>query len=258
MLAESTSLSERSRRTMVRTGGWAAVAVVFAVLLVGSASGAPAPSVASPVTKTWSAPYTGGAGFSLIIGTTDGCSAVGLPVPPSFNTTTGVGYLSSNGSARSCPGVNSSLLWEMDDVLEGPSSTTTTGVHDLKASWGLNFAVDLAAHRGKATQNATASFEVEIILELVKLTSSQSLPGTTNSTLYSQSIYTGTYSHTYRKVPVTTDFNATLSKKAHYAFEAYVYSEIYLFVSPGSSSASASVNMGSAGNDVVLKSVTMS
>jgi hypothetical protein len=179
-------------------------------------------------------------------------------VPPTFNATTGVGHLSSNGSARSCPGANSSLLWEMNDVLEGPSFPSATGVPDLKASWGLNFAVALAAHRGTAPQNATASYEVEIILPLINRTSNQNLAGTTTSVLHAHGIYAGTDSHTYRKVPVRTEFNTTLSKKAHYAFEAYVYSEISLFASPGSSSASASVNMGSAGNEVVLRSVTMS
>jgi hypothetical protein len=245
------------RRAAVRTGGGVVAALALVVVLVGSASGAPALAGAGPVTKTWTAPYTASQ-FGILIASLGGCSSVGLQVSPFFNVTSGLAYVSDNASARSCPGTNSTVFWEMDAVLESAAFTTTTGVHHVKASWSLNFVVDLAAHRGKTSQNATASYELAASLELVDLTTDTDVIGNITNALFTHTIYTGTYSHTYLKDPVTSYFNGTLSKKDRYAFEAYVFNDLDVSVTPGSSSASASVNLGSAGNDAVLKSVTMS
>jgi hypothetical protein len=257
MYDASVQRATRRRTKFPHAGAWAIAAVAVAIFLIGTAAGAPAPTVRAAASKSWSAPYTNGTQFGILFGSTGGCSSVGLSVSPFFNTTTGHGFLASNASARSCPGGNSSALWEMDAVLESPVFTTTTGAHHLRVNWSLSFAVNLSAHRGGVHQNASAYYEVGAFVQLVNTTTDTDVAGVEYQPIFTDALYSGTYSHAYHKVAVTSYFNATLSKTQHYVWEAYVYCDLFTFVTTGSSSAFASVNVGSGGNTAVVKSVSL-
>jgi len=231
------------------------VVIAGAALLVNTASAA---SLATPATKiTYKAPYGGisGTGFG---GVSSGCGlAATLLVYPFFNLTTGVGTESDKVTAHSCGTANGTLSLDSSTGLNGTTFTTTTGLHHFVANWVLTFSVDLVATPGGASQSALAYYIVLGGLNVFDTTNNMTyragqadVPGLTHY------ITSGTYTRTFTKVHETTYLNVSLVSGHMFRMQVGVAVVLYLSVSPGSSSASATVNLGSGGKHGVLTSFT--
>jgi hypothetical protein len=128
-------------------------------------------------------------------------------------------------------------------------------VHHIKATWDFDLSVKLVATPGSPSQTADAYFLIVPQLYLVDLTNG-SLFNADNSPYFLHAITSGTYSHHYPKIALVLYLNATLVKGHIYEFGVFQYLDVYAGVSPGTSSAYASANMGSGGRSAFLASVS--
>ena len=230
-----------------------AAAMVVVLLFVGSAAAAPAISAASTV--TYKAPYSGAA-YGTINDYSTGCGvAMSAPVLPVMNLTSGYAFESVKASARSCGGQNGTgNVQAVESFFSSTFNATTKGLHRWTSEWVANFSVKLKATPGGPTQPAMAGFAVNANFQLIDTTNgSEFFPSTVPIVeLY---ISTGTYSHSYAHLHQVVQLNVTLAKGHTYLFIAEMSIYVYVAVSPGASTASASVNMGSNGRNAFLESV---
>ena len=238
----------------MRIGAWTATTLGVVILLVSTA--AASAGAATATTVTYKAPYSG-AETTLFGGASSGCGiSATFPVYPSFNATNGHALESVKLTAHSCGAANSSANIEATAGFTSATFAPTAGFHHLTANWVLKFSVSLAATPGGGAQQATAFYDVYEGLQLEDLTT-----GTTvfqnYSPFWSLSISTGTYAQSFSKVHLSTYLNTTFVTGNSYRFYTYVTTYPNVFVTTGSSSASASVNLGSGGKDAVLSSVTI-
>lgn len=205
---------------------------------------------------TYMAPYSGIPTSSAIGGVT-GCGAsAAILVFPFFNMTTGLAIDQEKVAAHSCGSANNSALAYATAGFSSNPFTTTAGTHSLKENWTVNFTVNLAATAGSVTQIATASFSVVWLFQLTDLTNSTVFLQSTFPSL-SKLITTGTFNHIYAKIPPRTVLLSGKLVAGHmYAFMTAILVFVNVFVSPGSSHASANVNMGAAGRHSSLDFVS--
>ncbi len=245
----------------IRSGGrgralrWASMAgaVTVALLFVGSSAAAPlSTTTASPPTR---APYSG-TEFGVFLGESSGCGvSATFPVLPFFNLTTGVANGSVKATAHSCGSANSTVFaFEYDEFESAAFRVPSTGAYQLKASWVLSFSTTLKATPGAATELASAEFIVEATVEVLNESSGVFTDGTAPSETHY--ITTGTYTHSYAKLHKSAFLNLTLVKGYSYAVVALVQISALAASTPGTSSASAAVNMGSSGKDAVLTAIS--
>lgn len=240
-------------------GGLAvAAAIGVALLFIGSAAATPVSAAAASMTDK--PPYSGleaSNDFGLLSGSGGPICGVAesFVLAPFFNMTTGHANESVKATAHSCgPGTS----WASPEEAAGFDSsnfTTTSGMHHIKATWVIDLSAKLVATPGSPSQSAESYFIVDTQLYLLDLTNA-SVFDQANYPFLVFSITSGTYSHTYPKVVQTVFLNATLAKGHIYEFGVFVYLDVYASVSPGTSSASASANMGSGGRNAFLSSVT--
>ena len=247
-----------SWRSRAWTGAWVAAVVGIVVLFVGNAAASPAAPTAKSFTEK--PPYAG-VENSDVLGLLSGSGgplcgvAEKFPVSPFFNLTTGHGNLSVAATARSCGPGTSFASPEEDAGFNTANFTTTTGLHDIKATWNLDFTVKLKAAPGNSSQSATAYVIILLQLYLLDVTNG-TVFSQNNSPFFLYEITTGTYDHTFPKLTQIVYLNASLVKGHEYSLGAYVYLNAYASVSPGSSSASAVGNMGAGGRSAFLPSLT--
>lgn len=241
-------------------GGAAVVAtIVFVVGLLGTAGAAPT-SVATNVTPVkYSAPYSGTTGATM---NTEafGCSAVlHFPVQPTFKLSTGQGRASVKADASSCGSTNTSSDAILGyGFLGNAFSPASSGKYHLTVTGKLTFSVSLAASAGSATQSAVAGYSVAVGFDY--------LQDVTNSTVYTAShnsgvgseIVSGTYAHSFVNLTLESYLNVTLLSNQSYRFGVGFQVTVYAFATPGTSSASAAVNMATGGNrgiivDIIVK-----
>jgi hypothetical protein len=233
-------------------------AITVVTLFVGSAAAAPS-IIASPAT-TYRAPYSGvedSNEFGLLSGSGGPICGVSesFPVSPIFNMTSGHANQSVKAAAHSCGPGTSFASPEEDAGFVSMAYTTTSGLHHLKANWALDFAVRLAATPGGASQSATASFSVTTQFYLLDETNG-SMFNSNNSPYVIYQITSGTYSHDYPSIHLSIYLNATLVKGHTYQFGVFLYVGASASVSPGTSKAFASINLGSGGRNAFLASIT--
>lgn len=254
-----TEEAESRPRWERRVGGGLAIAAAIgvALLFLGSAAATPVGVAAASVTDK--APYTGVESsneFGLLSGSGGPICGVAesFLVAPFFNLTTGHANESVKATAHSCgPGTSFAEPEEMAGFTSA-SYTTTSGMHHIKATWTIDLSAKLVATPGGPSQTAEAYFIVTTQLYLLDLTNS-SVFDQANYPYLIYEITSGTYSHVYPKVVQELYLNATLVKSHSYEFGVFVYLTVYASVSPGTSSASASANMGSGGRNAFLSSV---
>jgi hypothetical protein len=239
-------------RGHVFAGTWILAALGIAILLVGTPSATAAVSPAG--TSVHTAPYSGAESASFI-GEPIGCGgSLSLPVLPYLNMTSGQAFESIQTSAKSCGTTNTTVYLESATGFTSTPFTTSAELHRLSANWMLNFTVKLVAKPG-ASQSARAQFAVYFEFQLIDRTTETMYYQNNYPELYSI-VSSGTYSHTYTSVSESVYLNATLVKGHSYEYVVQALAAVEVFVMHGTSSASASVNMGSAGRNAFLASVT--
>ena len=250
MSARATQTSWR-QRTGLGLGISAGVALV--VLLVANATAAPVSAKTSTVTDA--APYSGTEYTSLIIQPSGCGTGATLPVLPYFDLDTGIGFESIGATAASCGSENSTVYAESAAGFVSTAFKAKAGTDTLTANWVLNFAVDLVATHGSGTEAAHAEFAVFLDFELIDTTTNSMVYQSNYPELYDL-ITSGSYVHTYSAIPETVDIYSSLVKGQMYEYEAVAYAAVLVFVTPGANSASATVTMGSGGEEATLSSLT--
>ena len=235
--------------------GGLGIATILGVVLLFPGSSAATVVQNTTIATTLKAPYSG-LEYGYIFDSQTGCgTTIGVPVLPSFNLTTGQAHASVKETARSCGTKNASADIEAFPELLITSFTTSAGLHHIVARWVATLSVALAASAGAAPQQAEAGFAVYESLELSDLTTGMDyFP----SILPTVSVYilTGTYAQTYTKVHQTDYLNVTLSSTHSYEMFVDLVATTYVFATPGTCTATASLNIGSGSNHAVLSSVT--
>ncbi len=240
------------RRAAFGSIGAGAVVAVALIMLVGSAAAAPV--TAAKATTVDKAPYAGEGSGSLDI-FTQGCGYTGTaPVLPSVDNLTGQGVASVKVSAPSCGSSNSSdvALAELSvwsGVLSGLS-----GTHNVSAHFSLSYVLHLAAKAGGATQSAESIGEVYVTLWMFDVT--KNTYSYSNAVGVFQLITSGTYSHTYTNQKLVPYFDFSFKSSHSYEWEADVELQLYALSSPGSSTASSSINMGTGSEHSELTEVS--
>jgi hypothetical protein len=227
--------------------------VTVVALMMGGAGATPLMHAAATVKYT--VPYSGSAFGVMILGTA-GCAAAGaIPVIPSFNGTTGVALASGKVAVKGCGPGNDTADMTLGSEWDSSSFTTTTGLHNLSSHWLLNFTVSLEANPLGTGANAVAEFSLGVYVSLYDSTNNTTYTGHPGL-VASKTIYSATYSHTYKKVSADSYLDLKLSKTHHYEWLADVVFTVFAFATTGPSSAMASVNIGSGGREATLLSVT--
>lgn len=222
----------------------------MAAILVASAAAAGA--------RTWRAPYKGENEWGSITGTTYGCRALlSFLNSPFFNLTTGKGYVSAQSSAKSCGGAYSLAAASGAVSLESALFTTTAGLHHLKFSWTTSYAFTIGAVRGNSTQTAYASVEAYAYGWLFDETNHSTLYTTAHNFQFN-STYSGTVSGSFAGLHLWSWVNATLAAGHNYSWDGEFIVSAYSYVTPGKSTAAASINAGTGGRSATLLSVVMS
>ena len=229
-------------------GLWALAGVALVVLLMGTASAAPASSIV-PLTKIKDTPPYSGTSGAEILTEYGGChDTFGTPVKPVFNLATGHARVWADVSSTSCGAANSSVFMIVEAVfVSAPFTVAASGKHHIRALVGLNFTADLVATPGSVSQAAYAGFFLGAgigLLDLTNYTAFNSSDSSSYSPFIGDSIIAGTYSHYYPKMHWTSYFNATLVDTHTYQLDWAIEIDVFTLVTPGSSVASASVDMG--------------
>ncbi len=232
------------------------IVVGVVALMIGTSTATPAMSVAT--TTKFVAPYSGSEEGVVFTGFS-GCGVTGsAPAQPFFNLTNGHGYANATAAAHSCGSTGSSVFADALPEFMSNVFVTTSGHHHFRANWKLDFSVHLSARPGNSSQLASAGLQVTVDLSLLNLSSGKSIYRSNFPVALEQTISSGSYAHTFSNVRESVYLNTTLSAGDAYSFETDVEVGVYLSVSPGSSTASASVNMETGGRSANLLSVTVS
>jgi hypothetical protein len=251
----TTRRSLRMRPTSALHVATGVVAVFVAMLIVSSVASASPVAFAKRASKTLKAPYAG-APASEAEWNTLGCGAKGsVPITPTFNTSSGALKASASASVKSCGSVNSSAYAVAIGGLESTASFTTgTGKYTVTVDWSVKINVSLAATTGGKGQRAEAFAVVEGIAELFDAKNNSYLDFAANLSGFLNSSTPTTHTYSY-KFSLSATLN--LVAKNTYSVETYVEVLAAADVTPGASSASASINMGSSGNQGKLTSIVI-
>jgi hypothetical protein len=243
------------RKRLRRTGPGVLAALGVVALLLGTATATPAISTGSAV--RYVAPYSG----TVTISTQpnpSGCNASAkFPVKPSFNLTTGLASVSEKAAASACPPLADSSSTEGASVgFTSSPFTSKGGFQHLKLALTLDFSAKLVASPGSSTQTVWARFYVIASFTVYDQTTSTTL-ATNSSQQIEVTIYSGTYAHTYSHAHLFSYVNATLVTSDSYYFVAQIEDITTVYMTPGTSTASASLNMGSGGRSGDIASVSV-
>ncbi len=244
----------RQWRPLSRYGLGAVVAVAAVALMVGSASASPA---ALATTTKYTAPYPG-YGFSGVDLLPAGCGqTASVSVLPQINLTTGKAIADAKDSSRSCGTANSSVELVLYADYESGEFTTTAGVHNLTATWSITLKINLTAKSGGTGQLAESFFAADAATYIYDETNSTEFGSTTPAVL-DNFIESGSYSHTYSSVKAQSWVDAKLVKSHTYAFGVDLIIYIATAVTPGKSTATASLTMSGGKDGATLKSISFS
>lgn len=237
----------RRRRTLAWSSGGGAALLALLVLAAPLAAGASTSSVLK-------APYSG-APDAGVEWEAQGCGyKTSTPVVPAFDLTSGVAKETVVTSAKSCGSTESGIEAAVAAGLNSSATfTTTTGSHKIAVAWTLKFTVTLTASPAPS-QSAVAESAVFAEATLYDSTTGISYSiGVFDQQNYS---FNGTFSHTFT-VKVTLSASLALLSGQTYQVETLAEAFAISSASPGASSASATVNVGSAGDSAKLTSITI-
>lgn len=229
------------------------VAVVLVVLVLGTASAAPAITLATKT--TYAAPYTGN-GFGAFANYASGCgSTAAVAVLPFFNTTSGVGTGDAKSTSSNCGTTPSNRSVELFIEYVSPTLVWAGGNINVTATWLLHFGAKLAA-TGSTSHPATALFEVIAQASLYDATNGSTVKEAASSGAFNE-ISSGTYAHTYSKLTVKTSLVTALKKGQSYEFDLEIFIITDTSVAPGGTSASSTVTMAGGSDGATLNTVTV-
>lgn len=221
----------------------AIIVLIIALLVVVSPLASARPTPANSVTV--GPPYSGSAvSFKLL--TLEGCGVAKIPVKPTFNLTTGISKGSASLSMKSCGSKNGSgSLTIYAGLGESPTFiTSTSGKMKVAAHWKFDYTVSVAAKVGGPGEYAECQVDVGAIAFVIDQTLDEYYTiGENENVFYCTSTpttYTESYSFT---IGEAFDFVAGHS----YYLMTYVFGNPLVYVSTGTSTASGSVNFGTAG-----------
>lgn len=241
----------RTRRRAL-AGGSVAAALALAALMLALPYAAAASSSGSVTLK---APY-GGQGLDSASWATTGCGTkFSLSPLPDFNTSKGTFEGGLAASARSCGSSNSSLFGEIEGSLgTAEFSVAANGTYRVTVHWRLSYTVSLAATAGSASQFAGSYGLVGAYAVVDDLTNGSAYTVGGNDSYYGSSTNA---TSTHCAYTVTYSSSIPLITGHEYIVVAGVYAEVNVFLTPGHSSASASVNMGKSGDKASLTSIVI-
>lgn len=230
---------------------------VTAVFLAPAVAGAPHPGTVT----TYRAPY---AGYALTASAISkiGCGAhASTPGVPSFLVSSGKATGVDQASAKVCGSPHSftrGAVNTSEGLFGGNWTVSASGVHHMTVHWSLTWVTNLSAVAGNATQLAVAQASISVSAEVSDATSGAVF---LSSNHWSQSNMTAhgflNWSRAAQKVVLFV--NGSLQTGHTYYFVTFVTVSVAAFVSqPGTSMASARVDMGSGGNHASLLSMTVS
>ncbi len=245
----------RRRATVtLATGG--AGALTLLLLVSGTSLGASAASHPSHFHLV--APYSG-EGYGEVGVFNSGCRLTdSTPVDPVVNSSSGWAEMSGKVTAGSCGASNSSTEVTLFGGLDSNATfQTTNGVHTLTSRWVIDLSTHLTASPGGPTQNATAELIVYPYMYLADLTSGAVYMGSQPFAIY-ENVSSGSFAHTFAHVHTSSSIVTTFVRSHTYEFGVGIEVELVASVTPGTSSASASVNMATGARGAELLSVTLS
>lgn len=225
-------------------------AVGIALLFVGSTAAATPDHVQAD--KKYVAPFSG-TPVNNFNGFGSGCGTSGFSLFPVFNLTTGYANESIKGNVRSCGNVNSTAWLETTAGFMSVPFATTTGTHNIWANWTVDLSMKLVATPGSVTQGAVAYANEEVFVYLMDLTNNTAFYPTFEPAAY-EYITSGIYSHVY-KLHESDSLSAPLNGSHSYQFVTEVICYGGVTVTPGTSTASFSLNMSTGGKSGLLRSV---
>ncbi len=238
------------RRSLAGRSVAAVLALAVLVLtLPYAAAASPSGSV------TLKAPY-GGQGLDSASWATTGCGTkFSLSPLPDFNTSKGTFVGGLSASARSCGASNSSLFGEIEGSLGTTEfSVAADGTYRVTVHWRLAYTVALAATTGGASQFAGSYGLVGAYAVVDDITNGSAYTVGGNDSYYGNS---ANATSTHYAFPVTYAASISLVAGHEYIVVAGVYAEVNVFLTPGHSSASASVNMGKSGDKASVTSIVI-
>ena len=249
------SLSRSRLGAVAVRGSIGVVALAILVLLTPFSAAA---TVHAPVIYT--APFVGKTGVATDLMSVD-CKVTGkFTMPPVFNLTTGVESLSEKSTAKSCP---SALGYGYettagDAAIWTPAFHGVSGLYHVVVKWKVTWSATLVASLGPThTGSAHASVFLVGILYLYDATNLTYLPATSSWGAFNVT-FNGTLV-VHHTAMVTIYLNQTVNSTHTYHIATWIDGSTMSYAaSSGPSSASASLNMGSAGNGAKLLSIVRS
>jgi hypothetical protein len=225
-----------------------------------------APLAAATPEFTFSPPYTGAPEVSTST-STQGCAATARFAPfPTFSTSTGVGKVSAKTTAKACAdgsGLDSSQATAILGYLGSCFTQPTRGTHDVIATWSVNFNISVSAKSGGVGQLATAEAHFFANVQIFNASTDATCAGgaplafnhNTTLTGLTKSPGSGHLTGTgfsFQAQILAVPLGAGDSYFIQTQFELVLLTEVS---ASGSSSASASGNIGTSGNQLTQQSV---
>ncbi len=242
----------RARNPLGRLGV-ATVVVALIGLLVASAPFASATPTGKAST-TVAAPF-GGYPAVAVTWAGYGCGfKESVPKAPTFDITTGIARGRGSDSIASCGSLNDTIIVLVESaVADATTFTTTTGPHHIVIRSTFTYTVDLTATPGGAGQSALAYVLIGVgaSVGIVGSTTGYNLSTSTFANATVRGTFSGTFTDS-ATLSGTLNLTAGVTYGVNFGFELYILSQ----VSPGASSASASVNMATLGDHGKLISIS--
>jgi hypothetical protein len=226
------------------------VAILMALAPMGAAS---------PVQPrvTLAAPYTGSVENGSVM-LSNSCGTYASPVVPAFALATGVAKASVSVTAKNCAPafVASEGAAEIQLGYISAGFTATKGLHKVVATWNLVYTTTIKTTMPTLTGTVYAEDDIEIAVEIYDATNGTTFYGSAPFTQLNFS--TGGMGGMFHSSTTQKGYvNATLAKGHTYYIETFVIVNMDAYVlNSAKGTASVKFNMGSAGNQAKLTSVT--
>ena len=238
--------SRARRRTIALATAFGVVAVSLAVLL------SPYAGAVSAAMTTQTAPFTGEVTEAVYWSYTGCGTSVDVYKNPNLDLSSGKFTTHIGVSAASCGSVNSSEFAESQANLATYSWTASaTGSFPAYVNWTVKDKISLSAIIGTSGNQFAGSYAlVGAYAEIVDTTNNTTWTVGTSSHYYGNSASPTTHTYSY---PLYFEASVPQVAGHTYTLVTGIYVEVNAFVSTGTSSASAQVNMATSGNHAYLK-----
>ena len=231
--------------------GAVTLAIGAMMILAPSATASSASSA-----KKITAPYSG-YGYGYVDFSFYGCGgSASVTAWPALNLTTGHATYAFGVKQVSCGTDINSTFADAGAYIYTPISLAT-GPQSVETNWKATVAVKLVATPGSTDPTVLSDFSLYPYVYVYDSTN-DSIVRETGATSVSDAISTGTFSKTYTNFYFHDWVNYTFNSAHTYYLATYFLAEAYAEAGPGSSSATASINMASSSHRAILESIMIS